>query len=36
LETALPVYFDLLMDIRPLPTTSSGFKNWAEGQNPEE
>jgi hypothetical protein len=24
------------MEIRPLPTTKSGFKNWADRQNPEE
>jgi hypothetical protein len=36
LKATAPVYFDLMMEIEPLPTTSSGFKNWADGQNPEE
>jgi hypothetical protein len=36
LKATLCVHFGFMMEIELLPTTSSGFKNWADGQNPEE
>jgi hypothetical protein len=36
LKATLPVHFGFMMEVEPLSTTSSGFKNWTDVQNPEE